>query len=69
MDAWGNAAVWQLAMCEFAVEHLDDKTSTPKQLQLQFRADCVAAPVTKRKCHASVARCRSMRCALHSKRQ
>ena len=34
--SWGDAAVWQLAMCEFAVEHLHDDQATGKQ----FRAAC-----------------------------
>ena len=35
--------LWQLAMCEFALEHLDDIESSPKQLQLRFRALCEEA--------------------------
>jgi hypothetical protein len=33
-------ALWQLAMCEFALEHIADVASSPKQLQLEFRAAC-----------------------------
>ena len=43
LDSWDDAAFWQLAMCEFALEHLGDVASTPKQLQLEFRAACEAA--------------------------
>ena len=43
LASWGEAAIWQLAMCEFAVEHIDDVESSAKQLQLQFRAECEGA--------------------------
>eukprot|EP00900_Chrysochromulina_parva_P013997 jgi/Chrpa1/22599/Chrysochromulina_OHIO_Genome00023905-RA len=33
-------ALWQLAMCEFALEDIADVASSPKQLQLEFRAAC-----------------------------
>ena len=40
---WGASAIWQLAMCEFAVAKIDDSASSPKQLQLLFRAACEEA--------------------------
>eukprot|EP00966_Prymnesium_polylepis_P312576 7223188-Prymnesium_polylepis.1 len=43
LEAWGDAAVWQLAMCEFAIGCFDDTTSSAKQLQLQFRDACEEA--------------------------
>ena len=39
-DSWDDQALWQLAMCEFALEHIADVASSPKQLQLDFRAAC-----------------------------
>jgi len=42
-DAWGDEVLWQLSMFEFALDHLDDVSSTPKQLQLAFRAACEEA--------------------------
>ena len=38
-DSWDDQALWQLAMCEFALEHIADVASSPKQLQLDFRAE------------------------------
>ena len=43
LASWGETAVWQLAMCEFAVEHIDDVELSAKQLQVQFRAACEGA--------------------------
>ena len=40
LDSWDDQALWQLAMCEFALEHIADVASSPKQLQLEFRAAC-----------------------------
>ena len=43
-DSWDDQALWQLAMCEFALEHIADVyadvASSSKQLQLDFRAAC-----------------------------
>ena len=40
-DSWDSSVIWQLAMCEFAFEHLDDVAAlSSKQLQLEFRAAC-----------------------------
>jgi hypothetical protein len=43
LDSWDDEAVWQLAMCEYALEHLHDVAWTPKQLQVDFRAECQMA--------------------------
>lgn len=43
LESWDEQAIWQLAMCEFAVFRIDDETSTPKQLQLAFREACEEA--------------------------
>ena len=42
-DSWDDEVVWQLVMCEYALVHLDDVASTPKQLQLDFREACEMA--------------------------
>ena len=43
LDSWDDEAIWQLAICEFAMLHLDYVMSTPKQLQLELRDACVLA--------------------------
>ena len=43
MESWGDTAIWQLTMCEFAIEQINDTTSTAKQLQLAFRDACEQA--------------------------
>ena len=47
LESWGDAAVWQLCMCEFADSKIDDSMSvdfsSAKQLQLLFRAACEEA--------------------------
>jgi hypothetical protein len=35
-ESWGEAAIWQLLMCEWAVEHMHDESATGKN----FRAAC-----------------------------
>ena len=40
LDAWDDEVVWQLVMCEYALVHLDDVSSSSKQLQLDFRDAC-----------------------------
>ena len=40
LDSWDDETGWQLAMCEYALDHLADVGSTPKQLQLKFRDAC-----------------------------
>lgn len=40
LHSWDEDAFWQLATCEYALDHLDDVDSSPKQLQLSFRAAC-----------------------------
>jgi hypothetical protein len=42
LESWGEDAIWQLAMCEFAVEHIDTQLSA-MQLQVAFRAACETA--------------------------
>jgi hypothetical protein len=42
-DSWDDEVLWQLALCEYALVHLDDVASTAKQLQLAFRAECEEA--------------------------
>ena len=41
LDSWDDAAIWQLAVCEFALEHLDDVASLAKELQLEFQDACL----------------------------
>jgi len=43
LDSWDEEVVWQLAMCEYALTHIDDTNSTAKQLQLGFRDACEEA--------------------------
>ena len=43
LESWKEHAVWQLAMCEFAVQHIDDAESSAMQLQVAFRAACESA--------------------------
>jgi len=44
LDSWDDNVLWQLAMCEFAMEHLGDVSPMqPRQLMQQFRAQCEAA--------------------------
>ena len=38
-DSWGSSVLWQLCMCEYALQNMDD-SSLGKQLQLAFRALC-----------------------------
>ena len=40
LESWDDKVHWQLSMWEFALKSIDDRTSTPKQLQLAFRAAC-----------------------------
>ena len=40
LHSWDEDAFWQLATCEYALDHLYDVDSSPKQLQLSFRAAC-----------------------------
>ena len=42
LESWGEDSIWQLAMCEFAVEHIDTQLSA-MQLQVAFRAACETA--------------------------
>ena len=42
LDSWDDNALWQLAMCEFALLQGNDGSSS-KQLQLRFREECDAA--------------------------
>jgi len=73
LDSWGDQALWQLAMCEFALEHIADVASSPKQLQLEFRAACeeVRHPdeVPRLRCLASsmTPSCCAMRCCISSR--
>ena len=41
-DSWDIGVLWQLAMCESALQNMDD-SSSDKQLQLAFRALCEEA--------------------------
>ena len=43
LQSWGEDAVWQLSMCEFAWEQVEDTTSSAKQLQIAFRDACEEA--------------------------
>lgn len=43
LDSWQGEAVWQLAMCEYAVEQMDNVVLSPKQLQVEFRRRCEEA--------------------------
>ena len=53
-DAWGNELFWQLAMCEYALLHLEDVTRSPKQMQLDFRNACLEARQEVPRLHGSM---------------
>ena len=53
-DAWGNEVLWQLAMCEYALLHLEDVTRSPKQMQLDFRNACLKARQEVPRLHGSM---------------
>ena len=53
-DSWRDAVFWQLVMCEYALLHLEDVTSSPKQLQLDFRNACLEARQEVPRLHGSL---------------